>query len=317
MNELVKIPADGWSLHGIVHLSLKSTPKRVGVVLFHENYNTKFGTHRMFRDLGDRLAREGFYALRYDERGMCDSPGECEVTFADRMADARAAVAFFRARYKLDTVVGWGLCLGAAVAVHLATETDNADARMEGLILCSIVADPGIVSLPQFAYERVQIAKLAQEYFLRGNVLRKLWNAPRHLKSYAKKLAILARRYLRPDPPELGRLKTAIGRVGGALASYEGPCLLLFGDQDSYLTDFVERVNPGDKLGLKEKLNPPTWLLMKDADHTFASREKTLELFSHTVEWFRPFLQGSLPSHSETLADEHEGVWGSEITHAR
>lgn len=313
MNEIVKIPADGWSLHGIIHLPQKNTPKRVGIVLFHENYNSKFGTHHLFRNLGDLFAKEGFYVLRYDDRGMCDSPGNCEITFANRLDDARAAVAFLRTQYRLDTVVGWGLCLGAAVAVHLAVESRNRDAKLDGLMLCSIVADPGIVSLPQFGYERVQLSKLAQEYFLRGNVLRKLWNAPRHLNNYTKKLAILARRYLRPDPPELGRLKKAISQVGNALVRYEGPSMLLFGDQDSYLIDFVERVNPGDKLNLKGKKNPPAWILMKDADHTFASREKTLELFRYTLDWSRPFLQGGLPNQPELPSDEWRNVLDSEI----
>lgn len=313
INEIVSFPADGWTLHGIFHPPRKNTPKRVGVILFHENYNSKFGTHRLFRDFGDVFADEGFYVLRYDDRGMCDSPGQREVTFADRLDDARAAVAFFRTQYRLDIVIGWGLCLGAAVALHLAVENRNKDARLDGLALCSIVADPGIVSLPQFGYERVEISKMAQEYFLRGNVLRKLWNAPRHLNSYAKKIGVLTRRYLRPDPPELGRLKKAIGQVGGVLAGYEGPTMLLFGDQDSYLTDFVERVNPGDKLNLKGKRNPPAWILMKDADHTFASRQKTLELFRHTINWSRPFLEGQLPCQSEQPTYEYGSVLKSEL----
>src|SRR5215472_18770125 len=56
MTELVNIPAEGWTLHGVVDLPKQSRGKRVGVLLYHENYNTKFGTHRLFRELADRLA---------------------------------------------------------------------------------------------------------------------------------------------------------------------------------------------------------------------------------------------------------------------
>jgi len=60
-----------------------------------------------------------------ENRGTCDCPGDCELTFADRVADACAAARFFRTEYKLDKVFFWGLCMGGAVAVH-------ASARLSG-----------------------------------------------------------------------------------------------------------------------------------------------------------------------------------------
>lgn len=288
MTELVNIPADDWTLHGIVHCPKQSSGKRIGVLLYHENYNTKIGTHRLFRELGDRLAEAGFFALRYDDRGMCDSPGICDLTIADRLADAKAAVRFFRGAYKLDVVIGWGLCLGGALAVHTSASHDPLE-RLGGLILCSIVADPGIVSLPQFGYERVEVSKVAQEFFLRGNVLRKLWNAPRSFQSWKRKLGVLVRRHSQAAPKELARMKATIGRVGGLLAAYDGPCLMIFGEKDSYLEDFTERVNPDDKLKLKEKPNPPEWVLIENGDHTFSSREKTKQLFQATLNWLERF----------------------------
>jgi len=311
-SEIVSIPADGWTLHGMVHLPAEFSGKRVGVILLHENFNTKFGTHRLFKDLGDRLAQAGFLALRYDDRGMCDSPGIRDLTIADRLADARASVNFFRMRYKLDALIGWGLCLGAAIAVHTSA-SHNPNERLDGLMLCSIVADPGIVSLPQYGYERVEISKVAQEFFLRGNLLHKLLNAPRSLKSWSRKLGVLARRYLRPAPKELARMKETIGKVGKLLARYEGPCVLVFGDKDSYLADFVERVNPGDKLGLTKKKFPPRQILIKDGDHTFSSREKTEELFQITLDWVGPFLLGELPPQLDIV---REGSVGTSVAEA-
>lgn len=298
----VSIPADGWILHGMVHVPETVPSKRVGVILFHENFNSKFGTHRLFRDLGDRIAQAGFYALRYDDRGMCDSPGVHDVTIADRLADARAAVRFFLAEYKLDAVVGWGLCLGAAIAVHVSASGVPSE-KLGGLLLCSVVADPEVVSLPQFGYERTEVSKVAREFFLRGNVLHKLWNWRCSLNSWLRKLNVLARRYLLPAPNELARMKEVIGRVGSLLARYEGPCLLIFGDKDSYLTDFVEHVNPNDRLGLKTKKCPPGWIIIKDGDHTFSSKEKTEELFRYTLDWLDPFLQGRLPDQLKTSGD--------------
>jgi pimeloyl-ACP methyl ester carboxylesterase len=306
MTELVNIPVDNWMLHGIVHCPKQSSGKRVGVVVYHENYNTKFGTHRLFRDLSDRLACAGFYALRYDDRGMCDSPGICDLTIADRLADARAAVKFFREVYKLDVVIGWGLCLGAALALHTSASPDPHE-QLDALVLCSLLADPGIVSLPQFGYERVEISKLAHEFFLRGNLFRKLWKAPRSFRFWMQKLGVIVRRHLQGTPKELGRMKATIGRVGGLLAAYDGPCLMIFGEKDSYLTDFTERVNPGDKLKLREKPNPPEWVLIEDGDHTFSSREKTEQLFQATLNWLE-----RLPSREQSAMADIAGNFQAE-----
>ena len=108
MTELVKIRSGKWEMSGVVHAPAASPQKRVGVVLLHENFNTKFGTHRMFYQTGEALAAAGFYALRCDNRGMCDSPGINPLTFQDRVADAVAATEFFKSRIS----PGLGLLLG-------------------------------------------------------------------------------------------------------------------------------------------------------------------------------------------------------------
>src|SRR5260370_15935283 len=100
MKEIVNIPTGGWRLHGIVHIPAGTAERRVGVVLV-QGPNTKFGTHRLFPQVAEALVQAGFFVLRYDNRGTCDSPGICELTFAYRVADARAAVAFFRRQYRL------------------------------------------------------------------------------------------------------------------------------------------------------------------------------------------------------------------------
>ena len=169
MTELVKIRSDKWEMSGVVHAPAAPSPRRVGVVLLHENFNTKFGTHRMFYQVGEALARAGFYALRYDDRGMCDSPGINPLTFQDRVADAGAATRFFKREYRLDSVFFWGLCMGAAVAMH-ASAQPGAES-LEGIMLCSLLADPRDASLPQFGYGGNPSRVV--EGFSRGNLLKK------------------------------------------------------------------------------------------------------------------------------------------------
>jgi pimeloyl-ACP methyl ester carboxylesterase len=308
MREIVLIPCENWSLHGMVHLALPSSGLRVGVVLFHENQNTKFGAHRLFRQLVDAIAEAGYYVLRYDDRGMCDSPGICDLTFAHRLADAQSALAFFRKRYSLDLVVGWGLCLGAAVAVYCGAEPRCPEERLDGLVLCNILADPARVSRPEWGYQKVSLPQVASDFFLRGNLWRKIRNAPNNLGSYRTKLGVLAARYLHPQPNELVQLRNAIGRVGNLLQIYEGPCLLIFSEKDTYLTEFNERVNPDDKLGLKRKPIPPGWVLVKNGDHTFASREKTDELIRITTDWMQVFRKGCTFTEVKMPTEPQKGI---------
>ena len=168
MTELVKIRSGKWEMSGVVHAPAAAPQKRVGVVLLHENFNTKFGTHRMFYQVGEALAASGFYALRYDNRGMCDSPGTNALTFEDRVADAGAATQFFKSEYRLDSVFFWGLCMGAAVALHAKRA---GRASPEGIMLCSLLADPRDASLPQFGYDG-NPSKVV-EGFSRGDLLKK------------------------------------------------------------------------------------------------------------------------------------------------
>lgn len=297
MTELVTIENNGAVLHAVLHPPAFEPERRVGVLFATMELNAKAGPHRLYYWVAEALANAGFYALRFDYRGTCDSPGFHEVTFADRLADVRAATAFFRKEYRLEAVVGWGLCMGAMIALHNSV-SENADERPDALILCEILADPAKVSLPKYGTKRVELGTVAREMFFDGNLLRKLWRAPKKLHVYRRSLPKIAARLIqryRTRDPELGRFRAAIARVGTLLAEYPGPCLLVYAEKPGLLEGFRERVNPGDCLGLAKKPVPPEWLLVKDADHVFATRDHTAEVIRKTVEWVEQFQHRYLP----------------------
>lgn len=304
MTEIVTIPCGSAVLHGVVHLPARQSEERVGVFVSLNNVNSKVGSHRLYFRVAEAVAEAGFYALRYDNRGTCDSPGSLSLTFADRLADARAALDFFRTRYELHAVVGWGQCLGATVSVHCAT-LGPPHQGLDGLILCNILADPARVTLAEFDYRQVNVSTLVRDMVFDGHLLQKLWQAPRKLHVYRQNLPKLAlnllKRY-RSHTPELERLRAAVGRAGELLVGYPGPCLMVFAERDVYWKSFVEKVNPGDRLGLAKKEVPPDWALVKDGDHSFASREQTGEAIRYTVEWLGRYRQRYLPNLIRALA---------------
>ena len=104
-----------------------------------------FGVNSHIRDVAERVAREGYVALApnffhrtspdievgYDDAGMAAGLAELHKLKADQMiADARAAVAFLRARPDVrgDRIGAMGFCIGGHMTYLTAAETDIAAA---------------------------------------------------------------------------------------------------------------------------------------------------------------------------------------------
>lgn len=310
MTEIVNIQSDSIVLHGVVHLPPQQPGPRVGVLISPNGVKPKTGPHRLFHQIAEAMAQAGIYVLRYENRGTCDSPGSCSVTFADRVADAQVALDFFRTRYRLDAVIGWGLCSGATVTLHCAAFA-HPGMGFDGLILCGILANPMDASAVEFGIEKVDLPDIARQMFFDGTLIRKLWQAPRKWHIYRQNLPRLAGRLLKrykTHSPEFERFRAAVGRTGEFLACHPRPCLMLFGEKDIYLKRFVEQVNPGDRLGLAKKQVPPDWALVKDGDHVFASREQTDEAIRHTLEWLDRFRQRYLSNLTQPSPREAHGI---------
>jgi pimeloyl-ACP methyl ester carboxylesterase len=292
--------SDQWRLNACIHLPDDVPDQRIGIVLIHEV--TKFGTHGLFRQVADAFARSGFYALRYDNRGTCDSPGECDLIFDDRVADACAAIDFLRTEFNLAKVLFWGLCMGSAVAVHASARLSG-PARPASMVLCSLLADPRDASLPELNYRPATLAA-----YLRNGLTGNPWNRLRALVSdgvYRTNLlgsvAAMARSFFRGNG-KLQSMQSQIGRVGPLLAQYDGPTLLVYGDKDPFWSTLTKRINPGDRLGLCKMKSPPKIAVVADGDHMFHSVQQTSEVIQLSVSWAAAFRDG------QNLAGDPEKV---------
>ena len=93
--------------------SLDSAGGNIGLLLVTGGSQTRVGSHRMYERLGKALPEQGFPCLRFDRRGVGDSPGE-DPGFRDSGAEIAAAAAAFRAEVPaLERMMGLGLCDGA------------------------------------------------------------------------------------------------------------------------------------------------------------------------------------------------------------
>jgi pimeloyl-ACP methyl ester carboxylesterase len=292
---LVTFPSGPWHLNGCVHAPEFEPEQRIGILLVHEN--TKFGTHGLFKRLADTLAARGFYVLRFDNRGTCDSPGDCDFAFQGRVADACAAAHFFSAEYKLDHLLLWGLCMGAAVSVHCSTQL-NGESRLAGMMLCSLLANPVDASLPEFDYKPVTVSAYVRNGMLNGGPWKRLRSFLSDSGYRANVFRALAA--LRQNRSSVGNafkdVCLQIGRVGQLLARYDGPTLLVYGSADPYWTGFSQSVNSGDKLRLAKMKFPPKLVVVSEGDHMFNSVDATVEVIQLSVSWAEAFREGKAPT---------------------
>lgn len=121
-----------------LHQAPAAQPRRHGVVLCAPFGQEAIRAHRLMRVLAERLAREGFDALRFDYFGTGDSDGEdAEGTLAHWIEDVASADA--HSRDLVGGPVSWfGLRLGATLA---ALASARAALPPERLVLWDPILD--------------------------------------------------------------------------------------------------------------------------------------------------------------------------------
>lgn len=133
MNTYVETPVvfncNGQDLTGIIHESNRQSKTGVLVVVGGPQY--RVGSHRQFVLLARYLATADIPVMRFDYRGMGDSPGKLR-DFNDIEKDIGEAIDNFQAHNKdLQRIVIWGLCDAASAALFYAYQDD----RVAGLVL--------------------------------------------------------------------------------------------------------------------------------------------------------------------------------------
>jgi exosortase A-associated hydrolase 1 len=117
---------------GVLHHA-EGGGRRPGVLIVVGGPQYRVGSHRQFILMARSLARAGYPVLRFDYRGMGDSPGEMQ-TFEEAAADIHSAIETFSSSLPgMPGIVLWGLCDGASATLMHGVS----DARVHGLILAN------------------------------------------------------------------------------------------------------------------------------------------------------------------------------------
>jgi exosortase A-associated hydrolase 1 len=180
---------------------------RIGWLFVIGGTQTRVGPHRLYERLALRMAEAGHAVIRFDRRGVGDSEGN-DPGYFDSGPEMGAALATLRAHFpQIATILGFGLCDGAA-AIALAAPA------LSGAVL----ANPWVVEpaddLPPAAairqhYRKRLLDPHAWARLLRGGInLGRLWRGLR--RAGATENDGLARRVI-TGMPAPGRVVLAEG----------------------------------------------------------------------------------------------------------
>lgn len=237
----------------------------------------RVGAHRQYVTLARRMARAGFPAMRFDDRGKGDAEG-AHVTYEEVQHDAAAALAAFHAQCPgLERVVLWGLC-GAVTTFLLAARLPDSVA---GLVLVNpwVRTDEGVARaiLKHYYWERLVSPdlwrKIARGDFSFGQSLRSLAGSiARVLPGRGQTRGAEADL---PLPEQMAR----------GLQAFDGPALIVLSGRDLTAQEFEEEAA---RSTLWRSLLASDRVTVKKnaaADHTFSRRAWQAELESWTLDW--------------------------------
>jgi len=242
----------GHCLRGVIHRPA-SVHRAPGVVFFHGFTGDRMESHWLFVKCARALARAGIGSLRFDFFGSGESDGTFrEATLQSEIADARAAVNFFRRQKWIhrDRVGFLGLSLGGAIAAVVAP-----GARAKALVLWSALAYPHeLRALSERVTKPLSDGTGALEY-------------SGHIVS-----AHFLNGLDRVDPLR-------------AIRRFKGPTLVIHPGKD----ELLPLNHPAAFFGaagarIKEKVIVP------GADHTYTSAAWEQDVVARTVDWFSHYL---------------------------
>jgi len=240
-------------LRGVIHLPEKAARHVPGVIFFHGFTGDRMEAHWIFVKCARALARAGIASLRFDFYGSGESDGDFrEVTLRREIADARAAVEFFRRQKGIhpERLGLLGISLGGMIAAVTARAV-----RAKALVLWSALAHPAHLStLAEISVKPIPGSGGAVEYEAREI-------SPRFIDS-ARSV----------EPVK-------------SLARFKGPTLIIHPEKDMAVP-FFHAQDFYQAAGSRVK----ELVVIPGADHVFTSVTWEREVIGRSVEWFRRHL---------------------------
>lgn len=283
MERVVTIGNAGQKMYGIAHEpeAVPDTFKRkIGVLILHSGRQARRGPHKFYVKVARALCAEGFYVLRYDNRGYGDSEGPEEQTVEEWFSDALRAMAFFHDSFGLEKLILWGLCGGAVLAIHCAAKRPEV---IDSLVLCNLFYKLEIASykgefktvyrkLLTFSFWR-KIFSASPIYYIRKGApnVKRLFMRAFFPSQFDKSFEESAVPYMRSLPESFARASK--------------PTAFIFATADPIFSNFEAELFGHPVWRDHLKGIPIELSVIEGADHNFSSVEYEKRAIEKSVAW--------------------------------
>ena len=242
-------------------VSQPDVPGTLGMVIVVGGPQYRVGSHRQFVLLARFLAQAGVPVLRFDCRGMGDSPGKSR-SFEALDGDIGCAVDNLqKVCPTVQRVVLWGLCDGASAALLYSGQAN--DGRLAGLCLLN----PWVRSEGTLA--RTRIKHYYAGRLMQADFWRKLWRGKYAWRQSARGVWHALQSW-HQDPQPAGSEMPFQQRMALALRQFRGQVMLVLSDCDYTAKEFLEcALTEPDWRGLLQRPGL-TRVDVAQADHTFS-----------------------------------------------
>ncbi|MDH5444136.1 MAG: hydrolase 1, exosortase A system-associated [Gammaproteobacteria bacterium] len=260
-------------LVGIIHQPDK--PTKTGLILVVGGPQYRVGSHRQFVLLARYLAKNGVTVFRFDYRGMGDSSGELR-TFESIREDLKATISFFKTSYrKIENFVLWGLCDAATANVFYACN----DPDIHGLILLNpwIRTESGEAGAYIKRYYSSQIINL--------DFWKRLINGEVAITKSMLSFLSIIKKYKSKNTENVGDDESLPVRFLQGIKKYRGKVLIVLSGNDITAAEFKNQVAMNKDLKRELAKTSVTTINIKEANHTFSSKDWRSLVEELTFEW--------------------------------
>lgn len=267
----------GEQLLGI--LAVPDVPAETAVLIVVGGPQYRVGSHRQFVLMARALAASGYASLRFDCRGMGDSPGRSR-NFEQISEDIAAAIELLIAGSPvIHKVVLWGLCDAASASLIYWDATQ--DSRVKGFVLLNPwVRSESTLARTQIKYYYGQ--RLLNPEFWK-NLITCNFQVGRSLREFMASLRLAC-------TPAASNSKSKKGfqdKMVAALNEFPGQKLLILSGHDYTAKEFLTWMAI-DQARARLLSHPcMTCINLPDADHTFSSQLWRREIETTTLAWLR------------------------------
>lgn len=268
-------------LYGMLSVPLQPSSRGILIVVGGPQY--RVGSHRQFTLLARSLAVQNIATMRFDYRGMGDSDGEIH-SFENINADLKIAIdQFFINVPLLKEVVIWGLCDAASAALFYA----HTDPRVTGLVLVNPWVRTEVGAARAYLKHYYASRLLKWEFWKRivmGN-----FNLADSFNSLSRSVIKILMKKNQTTNEIVQRnacnLAPLPDRMLEGLKLFTGRIYIITSGDDLTAQEFLDLISKADDWKQVLRTKQVEYAHLRDANHTFSTRQWRDQLAVWTAEW--------------------------------